>query len=75
MALVISRKRGETVEIGDGILIEIVDTRSDKVRLAITAPKEVIVHRGEVAARIARAAPGSVPGDAGTTNRQGAILP
>lgn len=46
--LVLSRKRDETICIGDGITITIVDIRGDKVRLGIVAPAEVPVHRQEV---------------------------
>ena len=46
--LVLSRQKDETIMIGDDIEITIVDVRGDKVRLGITAPKEISVHRREV---------------------------
>jgi carbon storage regulator len=46
--LVLSRQRDETIMIGDDIEITIVDIRGDKVRLGITAPNHVPVHRKEV---------------------------
>lgn len=46
--LVLSRQRDETIVIGDDIEITIVDIRSDKVRLGISAPRQVQVHRKEV---------------------------
>lgn len=46
--LVLSRKRDEGIVIGDNIVIQIVDVRGDKVRLGITAPKDISVHRREV---------------------------
>jgi len=46
--LVLSRKKNETVMIGDDIKISVVEIRGDKVRLGIEAPKEVPVHRLEV---------------------------
>ncbi len=46
--LVLSRQRDETVVIGDDIEIKIVDIRGDKVRLGITAPPHISVHRKEV---------------------------
>jgi len=46
--LVLSRQRDETIMIGDDIEITIVDIRGDKVRLGITAPPHVPVHRKEV---------------------------
>ena len=46
--LVLSRKVGESIIIGSGIKVTIVGLRSDGVRLGITAPIEVPVHREEV---------------------------
>ncbi|MGC8624667.1 MAG: carbon storage regulator CsrA [Phycisphaerae bacterium] len=46
--LVLSRQRDESIMIGDNIEITIVDVRGDKVRLGITAPNTVPVHRKEV---------------------------
>jgi carbon storage regulator len=46
--LVLSRQRDETIMIGDEIEITVVDIRGDKVRLGITAPRQVPVHRKEV---------------------------
>jgi carbon storage regulator len=46
--LVLSRKRGESIIIGDGIKIVIVDVRGDKVRLGVQASPEIPVHREEV---------------------------
>jgi carbon storage regulator len=50
--LVLSRKRGELIQIGDNVFVEVVEVRGDKVRLGITAPPEVRVDRREVRARI-----------------------
>lgn len=46
--LVLSRQRDETIMIGDDIEITVVDIRGDKVRLGITAPTRISVHRKEV---------------------------
>lgn len=46
--LVLSRQRDESIMIGDDVEITIVDVRGDKVRLGITAPKEIPVHRREI---------------------------
>ena len=46
--LVLSRKKNESIVIGDNIVITVVDVRGDKVRLGIDAPKDVPVHRREV---------------------------
>jgi len=46
--LILSRQRDESIMIGDDVEIIIVDVRGDKVRLGITAPKEIPVHRREI---------------------------
>jgi carbon storage regulator len=52
--LVLSRQRDETIMIGDDIEITVVDIRGEKVRLGITAPPHVPVHRKEVYEAIKR---------------------
>lgn len=66
--LVLSRQRDETIMIGDDVEITVVDIRGDKVRLGITAPREIQVHRKEVYEAIkreneeaAKLAPNDVP--------------
>jgi len=46
--LVLSRKRGESIMIGDDVEITVLDIRGNKVRLGIAAPAEIPVHRKEV---------------------------
>lgn len=48
--LVLSRERDQVIKIGDDIEVTVVDIRGDKVRLGITAPKQVTILRPEVAA-------------------------
>ena len=52
--LVLSRQRDESIMIGDDIEITVVDVRGEKVRLGITAPSHVPVHRKEVYEAIKR---------------------
>lgn len=52
--LVLSRQRDESIIIGDNIVVTIVDIRGDKVRLGITAPTEIPVHRQEIYEAIQR---------------------
>ncbi len=54
--LVLARMRDESIVIGDGIKVTVVDIRGGKVRLGIEAPKDVPVHREEVAEAIKKAA-------------------
>ena len=49
--LILSRERDESIMIGEGdgvVEVIIVDVRGDKVRLGITASKEIPVHRREI---------------------------
>lgn len=46
--LVLSRKKGESVQIGNDIIVTVVEIRGDKVRLGIEAPRDLSVHRQEV---------------------------
>jgi len=46
--LVLSRQKDESIIIGDDVEITIVDIRGEKVRLGISAPRNVSVHRKEI---------------------------
>lgn len=46
--LVLSRRVGERLVIGDDIVITVIDVRSDGVRIGIDAPRDVRVNRAEV---------------------------
>ncbi len=50
--LILARKRGEIVTIGHDIEVMVVDVRGDYVRLGITAPRDVDVHRLEISEKI-----------------------
>ena len=46
--LVFTRKRDEAIVIGDGIEVRVIRIGRDSVRIGITAPKDVPVHRHEI---------------------------
>lgn len=46
--LVLSRRKDETIMIGDDVEITIVDIKGDTVRIGINAPRAVAVHRKEI---------------------------
>ena len=46
--LVLTRKPGERLVIGDNIVITVVDVKGDNIRIGIDAPREVKVYRGEI---------------------------
>ncbi len=50
--LVLTRKPGQSIIIGDGIEVEVLSVAGEKVRLGITAPREVEIFRHEVYERI-----------------------
>lgn len=63
--LVLSRHRDEQIMIGDNIVITVVDIRSDTVRLGISAPVEIPVHRQEVYEAMQREKKQAAPIDPG----------
>ena len=50
--LILTRKIGETVAIGDEVKVRVVEVKGRQVRLGITAPATLAVHREEVFQRI-----------------------
>ena len=46
--LVLSRKKNDSIVIGDGVVVTVIEIRDDKVRLGIVAPQNVPVHRHEI---------------------------
>lgn len=46
--LALTRKVGEKIIIGSNIVITLADIRGDNVRLAIDAPREIKIYRGEI---------------------------
>ncbi|MDA3957027.1 carbon storage regulator CsrA [Oceanispirochaeta sp.] len=46
--LILSRKKDESIIIGDNIIISVVDIKGDQVKLGIAAPGDVKVYRQEV---------------------------
>ena len=46
--LVLTRKPGERLVIGDNIVLTVVEVKGDNIRIGIDAPREVKVYRGEI---------------------------
>jgi len=51
--LILARKVGQKIVIGDEVELTVVEVRGDQVRLGITAPKSIAVHRKELLEQIA----------------------
>ena len=52
--LILTRRVGETLMIGDSVTVTILGVKGNQVRVGITAPKDVAVHREEIFQRIGR---------------------
>lgn len=50
--LILTRRVGETIRIGDDVSVTVLALKGNQVRLGITAPKNVAVHREEIYERI-----------------------
>ena len=64
--LILTRKSGEGIRIGDHISLKVIEIRGNQVRLGIEAPRDMSVHREEIYALIQqqnRAAADSSPTD------------
>jgi carbon storage regulator len=59
--LVLTRRPGQSIRIGEDVEITVVEVRGDQVRLAIAAPREVAVLRLEAAAASPDGAAGGEP--------------
>jgi len=54
--LILTRRVGEALKIGDEVSVTVLRVKGDQVRLGIEAPKSIAVHREELAERLEREA-------------------
>jgi carbon storage regulator len=59
--LILTRRIGETLIIGDNVTITVLGVKGNQVRLGVNAPKNVSVHREEIYERIQREQGGGQP--------------
>ena len=64
--LILTRRVGESVMIGDSIAVTVLGVKGNQVRIGVTAPKDVSVHRQEIYERIQQE-----HGDGPEENRKG----
>lgn len=61
--LILTRRVGETVMIGDNVTVTVLGVKGNQVRLGVNAPKDVAVHREEIYERIKREQEGDAAGE------------
>jgi carbon storage regulator len=72
--LVLTRKRGERILVGEDIVITILDIKGDAIRIGVDAPSGVRIQRHEVIEAIASANVAAAEADAQAGNTLAALL-
>ena len=70
--LVLSRREGERIRIGDSVTVTVVRCVGDKVRIGIEAPDDMLILRGELEQYAKKKADSNVEGEQGTRKHSGA---
>lgn len=71
--LVLTRKPGQNIMIGDGIEVQVLSVAGGRVRIGITAPQDVGIFRNEVYERIARDGAAAIADDDANAKGSGAL--
>jgi carbon storage regulator len=59
--LILTRRVGETVMIGNDVTVTVLGVKGNQVRIGVNAPKDIAVHREEIYDRIKREEEGEAP--------------
>ena len=66
--LILTRRVGETLVIGDDVTVTVLGVRGNQVRLGVNAPKDIAVHREEIYQRIQNEKSGKISSESDENN-------
>ena len=69
--LILTRRVGETLMIGDDVTVTVLGVKGNQVRIGVNAPKDIAVHREEIYERIKREQESGAESQANFENQEG----